>query len=190
MSKFKFNINDQVKPNKKATLYLRYRSQEGESFSVSEQLGEGYYKISNGTESFKVPGSYLDLVKVEAKKNLNPKGTQELVQKLQEIESNSSDVAVGIDESSLTNKVKEWIRETGSKISEIEDKIKPEREKILTYASGIELARNLNRIPSPNVWKLMHQLVSINPELGNKSLIELYQKAETILEETVGDQWK
>lgn len=42
----------------------------------------------------------------------------------------------------------------------------------------IALAREIGRVPSPKVCKLMLEMLEMNPEVGHLSLVDLYSRAE------------
>ena len=81
--------------------------------------------------------------------------------------------------------VQDFIDAQNQKIEKINEKIAPELAEMADRSMITILAQNLNKVPSPKVYKLMNHLISINPELGNEKLTDLYKRSEEILESTL-----
>lgn len=88
-------------------------------------------------------------------------------------------------EPKLDKVVQDFIDAQNQKIEKINEKIAPELAEMADRSMITILAQNLNKVPSPKVYKLMNHLISINPELGNEKLTDLYKRSEEILESTL-----
>jgi hypothetical protein len=176
MGKLKFQEHQFVTPNHKAPLYLRSRAEKGSEFKVLFSHGEGYYELEDITDKtrFKVAGAGFDAATI-------PEGTKDLVDSLkeepQESKSNST-----LEEAILPENVKDFINSNSAKIEELKGPISKTLDEIRDRSVINTLAHELHIIPSPKVYKLMSQLVDLNPELGSLSIVDLYKKAEGIME--------
>jgi len=173
--KTKFKYGDQATANKKAPLYLRKRQENGEIFTVSGSLGEGKYRIICGPNEdiFDVQSSHLDLVETPAS------GVTETTfnQVKETLEANAKPA-----QPKLSAKVQEFVDSQNAEIDKIKDKIRPQMDQMTERAIISALAMELNQVPSPPVFRLMNQLLEVNPDLGHLDTLDLYKKAEGILE--------
>lgn len=88
-------------------------------------------------------------------------------------------------ESKLDKVVQDFIDAQNAKIEKLQEKITPELAEMSDRSLITILAQRLNAVPSPKVYKLMNHLITINPELGNEDLTQLYKRSEAILESTL-----
>ncbi len=175
MAKTKFQIGDSIVPNSKAPVYARSRAKTL-TCKITEQLGDGLYMAewSDG-EEFKIQGSHYDSVATVTKEQTV-------------VNESTSDNAAATEESAedqftgLNEAVKEFITHNNSEIDKVRQSIAPQIATITERNTINVIAKEINRIPSPKVYKLMQELVYIQPELGNLTVKDLYLKAEGVLE--------
>lgn len=174
----KFKSGDQATANKKAPLYLRKRQENGELITIVTSLGEGKYSVLVGPneDRFDVQSSFLDIVETSAS-GVTKEQFEDAKATLLENQKSSAPV-----QPIVSQKVQSFIDSQKTEISKIKEKIKPQLDQLTERAIISALAAELNIVPSPNVFKLMNQLLEISPELGNLETHKLYEKAEGILE--------
>lgn len=169
MAKLKFQIEQLVTPNSKAPKYAQKRAKDGLTAIIVEQNGDGYYTVqwSDG-EEFKVQSSHYDSAESTSEEAATGQAPKE--------HSFASD---------LSAEVRSFIDQNNSEIEKIEKEIRPQLDTLTERQVVNTLAEGLNQVPSPKVYKLMHKLIELNPNLGELTLVELYKKAESVLEDTL-----
>jgi len=210
MAKTKFKLGTLVKPNKKAPKFAQKRFENRYSFKITEMLGNGYYTVDSyakvGTvDKFKVQGSHYDTleesVPTKTKTRVEvPKPSQSVkdfveskygTPKEEVPKLNGSLLAedytpnVKEEKSTLDKVVKLFIDEQQNAVDLIQKTIEPQLAEMTDRAVVMVIAEKLNKVPSPQVYKLMNYLTEMNPELKNEDLIDLYKKSEDVLENTL-----
>lgn len=195
MAKTKFKLGTLVKPNKKAPKFAQKRFENKYSFKITEMLGNGYYMVDSyakvGTsDKFKVQGSHYDTL--EESVPTKTKTRVEAVVAGQSVKDFVESKYVTPKEESpkeegpvLDQVVKLFIDEQQNAVDLIQKTIEPKLVEMSDRAVVMVIAEKLNKVPSPQVYKLMNYLTEMNPELKNEDLIDLYKKSETVLENTL-----
>lgn len=197
MAKTKFKLGTLVKPNKKAPKFAQKRFENRYSFKITEMLGNGYYTVDSyakvGTvDKFKVQGSHYDTleesVPTKTKTHVEvPKLNGSLLADYPVyVKENTTDDIEKEVKSNLDQVVKLFIDEQQNAVDLIQKTIEPQLAEMTDRAVVMVIAEKLNKVPSPQVYRLMNYLTDMNPELKNEDLIDLYKKSEDVLENTLG----
>lgn len=190
MAKTKFKLGTLVKPNKKAPKFAQKRFENRYSFKITEMLGNGYYMVDSyakvGTvDKFKVQGSHYDTleesVPTKTKTRVEAVVAGQSVKDFVESKYGTPKEEGPI----LDDVVKTFIQEQQKLVDNIQKTIEPKLAEMSDRAVVMVIAEKLNKVPSPQVYKLMHYLTDLNPELKNEDLIDLYKKSEDVLENTL-----
>jgi len=110
--------------------------------------------------------------------------TQEMLDEATEKVVNE-DIEIPEEKNPLKEAVQKFISEQNKEIEKIQSEIAPQLAQMTDRALITVIASEINDIPSPKVYKLMNQLISINPDLANEEPANLYNRAAKVLENTL-----